>query len=68
MASNYKKTFRQSLVVAFTVWLTFLIGMKQYSGSWGFAAAASIEGGGILSAMVAALYYRLVIKIKTRSE
>ena len=68
LVSNYKKSFKQSLVVAFAVWLAFLIGMKQYSGSWGFAAAASIEGGGILSAMVAALYYRLVIKIKKQSE
>ena len=68
LSSNFKKAFRQSLVVVFTVWLVFLMGMKQYSGSWGFAAAASIEGGGIISAMVAALYYRLVINIKTRSE
>ena len=68
LTSNSKKAFKQSLVVAFTIWLTFLICMQQYSGSWGYAAAVSIEGGGILSAMLAALYYRFVVSIKEQSE
>ena len=66
LVSNRKRTFRQSLVVAFVAWLTFLICVQQYVGSWGYAAAVSIEGGGILSAIVATIFYKMVIKIEER--
>ncbi|SEH04748.1 hypothetical protein [Candidatus Venteria ishoeyi] len=68
LASNSKKAFKQSLVVAFIAWLTFLICMRQYTGSWGYAAVVSIEGGGILSAMLATLYYHFVVNIKVQTE
>lgn len=64
LASNSRRSLRQSFVVAFVVWLVFLIGMRIYSGSWGYAAAVSIEGGGMLSAILAGLYYHLVVRIR----
>ncbi|MCU7807493.1 MAG: hypothetical protein KZQ73_06445 [Candidatus Thiodiazotropha sp. (ex Semelilucina semeliformis)] len=64
LTSNSKKVLKQSLVVAMIVWLLSLIGIQHYSGSWGYAAVVSIEAGGILSAMLAALYYRLVVRLK----
>lgn len=68
LTSNSKKTFRRSLVVALISWLTLLLSLQQYSGSWAFAAAASIEAGGMLSAMVAALYYHIVIDITVEDK
>lgn len=64
LTSNSKKVLKQSLVVAMIVWLLILIGVQHYSGSWGYATVVSIEAGGILSAMLAALYYRLVVRLK----
>lgn len=66
LLSNSRTTFRRSIVVGLMVWLVFWIAMWQYMGSWGVAAAVSLEGGGILSAMVAALYYQRVVKLTIR--
>ena len=49
--------------MALMVWFLVLVGVQYFSGSWGYAAVVSIEAGGILAAMFAVLYYRLVIKI-----
>lgn len=67
LVSNSNKAFRKSLVVAVVVWLVFFVGMRQYSGSWGVAAALSIEVGGMVSAMLAALYYHFVVYIRVKS-
>jgi len=66
LTSNIQKTLRQSLFAALVSWLTILILLQQYSGSWGYAAAVSIEGGGMLSAALAALYYHLAVKIELK--
>lgn len=66
LRSNLQKTFRQSLKVALVSWLTIFALIQLTSGSWGFAAAASLEGGGMLSAAVAALYYHFSVKIDVR--
>ena len=68
LVSNSKKTFKQSLLVAFVAWLIFLISVQQYVGAWGYAAAVSIEAGGIFSAIVATLYYKFVIKIEEQDH
>ncbi len=68
LLSNSRKTFRRSLVVALIAWLVFWIAMRQYMGSWGVAAAVSLEGGGILSAMVAAFYYHRTVKLIVQCE
>lgn len=68
LISNSQKVLKQSLIVAIIVWLLILIGVQHYSDSWGYATVVSIEAGGILSAMVAALYYRLVIRLKEQSK
>jgi uncharacterized paraquat-inducible protein A len=68
LTSNSQKALKQSLTVALAVWLLVLIGVQHYSGSWGYAAVVSIEVGGILAAMLAALYYRLVIQLKIKGD
>lgn len=64
LTSSHKKTLRRSLAVALFAWLVFLAAMQQYVGSWGVAVVVSLEGGGILSAVVAAFYYRTAVKLK----
>ena len=63
LTSNSNKVFKQSLAVALVVWFLVLIGIQQYTGSWGYAVAVSIEVGGILAAMLATLYYRIAMRL-----
>ena len=63
LTSNRKKILKQSLAVALVVWIFVLLVVKHYSDSWGYAVVVSIEAGGFLAAMIAALYYRLAIRL-----
>ena len=64
LTSNGKNVFKQSIIVALVVWFLVLVCVKYYSNSWAYAAIVSIEAGGFLAAIVAALYYRFAIRIK----
>ena len=63
LTSNSKKVSKQSLMVAFIVWLLVLVTAQHFSGSWAYAVLLSIEAGGILAAMLAALYYHFAVKV-----
>lgn len=64
LTSNKSRVIKQCFVVALAVWFMVLVGVQQYSGSWGYAVLVSFEVGGILAAMMTMLYYRLAIKLR----
>jgi len=61
--SNSSSQFKQAIYFAIIIWLIFLITMRYFTGSWGYAAVVSIEAGGILAAMFGALFYQLTVRI-----